>query len=138
VSAPSGPLIRPSGPRRPSRQQIARRRTFAALIVVLIVGLVWFMWPGGDATRQAGGRSPDPADGGGGGGNGNGNGGGKDVPDDAGVIVPGENPIEHVIFLVKENRSFDHYFGRYPGVEGATSGETMDCSTFADAGTVKL
>jgi phospholipase C len=136
VSAPSGPLIRPSGPRRPSRQQIARRRTFAALIVVLIVALVWFMWPGDDATRQAGGRSPAPT--GGGGGNGNGNGGGKDAPDDAGVIVPGENPIEHVIFLVKENRSFDHYFGRYPGVEGATSGETMDCSTFADAGTVKL
>ena len=27
------------------------------------------------------------------------------------------SPIEHVIFLVKENRSFDHYFGKYPGAE---------------------
>ena len=26
--------------------------------------------------------------------------------------------IEHVVFLVQENRSFDHYFGTYPGVRG--------------------
>jgi phospholipase C len=26
--------------------------------------------------------------------------------------------IEHVIFLMMENRSFDHYFGTYPGVRG--------------------
>jgi len=26
--------------------------------------------------------------------------------------------IEHVIFIVQENRSFDHYFGIYPGAEG--------------------
>lgn len=26
--------------------------------------------------------------------------------------------IEHVIFLMQENRSFDHYFGSYPGVTG--------------------
>ncbi|MDQ3963553.1 MAG: hypothetical protein M3277_06535 [Actinomycetota bacterium] len=30
--------------------------------------------------------------------------------------------IEHVVFIIKENRTFDHYFGRYPGVEGARSG----------------
>jgi phospholipase C len=47
------------------------------------------------------------------------------------VIVPGENPIEHVIFLVKENRTFDHYFGSYPGADGATEGGTLNCS---DAG----
>jgi len=27
-------------------------------------------------------------------------------------------PIEHVIVLYEENRSFDHYFGTYPGVNG--------------------
>ena len=32
-------------------------------------------------------------------------------------------PIKHVIFIIKENRSFDHYFGTYPGADGATSGE---------------
>jgi phospholipase C len=32
-------------------------------------------------------------------------------------------PIEHVVFIIKENRTFDHYFGRYPGADGATTGE---------------
>jgi phospholipase C len=35
-------------------------------------------------------------------------------------------PIKHVVFIVKENRSFDNYFGRYPGADGATSGLTSD------------
>ncbi len=26
--------------------------------------------------------------------------------------------IEHVVFLMHENRSFDHYYGTYPGVRG--------------------
>ncbi len=26
--------------------------------------------------------------------------------------------VEHVVFLMQENRSFDHYFGSYPGVRG--------------------
>jgi phospholipase C len=26
--------------------------------------------------------------------------------------------LEHVIFIVQENRSFDHYFGTYPGADG--------------------
>ncbi len=29
--------------------------------------------------------------------------------------------IDHVVFIIKENRSFDHYFGRYPGADGATA-----------------
>ena len=43
------------------------------------------------------------------------------------MIVPGENPIKHVIFMVKENRTFDHYFGTYPGADGATRGKTLKC-----------
>jgi phospholipase C len=31
-------------------------------------------------------------------------------------VVPG--PIEHVVLLMQENRSFDHYFGTMPGVRG--------------------
>ena len=31
-------------------------------------------------------------------------------------------PIKHVVFIIKENRSFDNLFGRYPGADGATSG----------------
>jgi len=30
----------------------------------------------------------------------------------------GLSDIEHVVFVIQENRSFDHYFGRYPGVLG--------------------
>jgi phospholipase C len=26
--------------------------------------------------------------------------------------------VEHIVFLMQENRSFDHYFGTYPGVNG--------------------
>jgi phospholipase C len=37
-----------------------------------------------------------------------------------------ESPIRHVVFIVKENRTFDHYFGRYPGADGATHGFTLD------------
>ncbi len=32
-------------------------------------------------------------------------------------------PIKHVIFVIKENRSFDHMFGRFPGANGVTEGE---------------
>ena len=34
--------------------------------------------------------------------------------------------ITHVVFLVKENRTFDHMFGTFPGADGATSGELCD------------
>ncbi|HVD71343.1 MAG TPA: alkaline phosphatase family protein [Actinomycetota bacterium] len=104
---------------------------FAALVLVLVVGLVWFLWPRGDSSEQAGGQTP-----GGGNHHGGGNGGGHD--NSVGVIVPGQNPIKHVVFMVKENRSFDHYFGKYPGVDGATEGQTMNCATLQGAETVPL
>ncbi len=31
-------------------------------------------------------------------------------------------PIKHVVFIVKENRSFDNLFGRFPGADGVTVG----------------
>jgi phospholipase C len=31
--------------------------------------------------------------------------------------------IKHIVFIIKENRSFDSYFGTFPGANGATSGE---------------
>ena len=34
--------------------------------------------------------------------------------------------IEHVVYLIKENRTFDHMFGRFPGADGATTGLTCD------------
>jgi phospholipase C len=35
-------------------------------------------------------------------------------------------PLEHIVIIHKENRSFDHYFGKYPGANGATQGEMHD------------
>jgi phospholipase C len=35
-------------------------------------------------------------------------------------------PITHIVFLMKENRSFDNYFGRFPGAEGTQFGVLPD------------
>jgi phospholipase C len=35
---------------------------------------------------------------------------------------PTATPIKHVVFIVKENRSFDSLFGRFPGADGTTVG----------------
>jgi len=34
----------------------------------------------------------------------------------------GSGKIQHVVYIMKENRSFDHYFGQFPGANGVTSG----------------
>ncbi|HUY13275.1 MAG TPA: alkaline phosphatase family protein [Terriglobia bacterium] len=36
----------------------------------------------------------------------------------------GINVIQHIVFIIKENRSFDNYFGQFPGADGATTGIT--------------
>jgi phospholipase C len=36
----------------------------------------------------------------------------------------GNGKIKHVVFIMKENRTFDHYFGQFPGADGVTSGLT--------------
>ncbi len=33
-------------------------------------------------------------------------------------LPPGADEIRHVIFVMQENRSFDSYFGTYPGADG--------------------
>jgi phospholipase C len=41
-------------------------------------------------------------------------------------IAPGNasaGNIKHIVFIIKENRSFDEYFGTFPGANGATSGK---------------
>ena len=32
--------------------------------------------------------------------------------------------LKHVVFIVKENRTFDTLFGRFPGADGDTEGRT--------------
>ena len=39
-----------------------------------------------------------------------------------GPAIAGINKISHIVFLIKENRTFDNYFGTFPGANGATTG----------------
>ncbi len=105
-----GPIIRPaSSRRRPTRQQIVRRRAFLVVVLILLAVLVWrFLPSGGNPGSAAGSRTPS----------------GSATP-----INPSTNPIKHVVFIVKENRSFNNYFATYGhGAEGTTTGKTLDCS----------
>src|SRR5262249_34098745 len=34
----------------------------------------------------------------------------------------GMHKVRHIVFIVKENRTFDNYFGTFPGADGATTG----------------
>jgi phospholipase C len=43
--------------------------------------------------------------------------------------LPSRTPIKHVIFVVKENRTFDTFFGKYPGADGATTGTLISGET---------
>ena len=36
------------------------------------------------------------------------------------TVPKGMNRINHIVFLIKENRTFDTYFGTFPGANGAT------------------
>jgi phospholipase C len=42
------------------------------------------------------------------------------------TITLARHKIEHIIFIVKENRTFDHLFGKFPGADGASKGRTCD------------
>lgn len=35
----------------------------------------------------------------------------------------GIRKVKHIVFIVKENRTFDNYFGTYPGADGAVTGQ---------------
>ena len=114
MQQPPGPYLRPASPRRPSRRQLAWRRGSAAAFVVAFLVAAWQFWPssggasGARASHSPTTTSPRPS---------------SPTPAQVG---PG-SPIKHVIFLVKENHSFDNYFGRYPGADGATVGKTLQC-----------
>ncbi|GAC1546407.1 MAG: hypothetical protein NVS3B10_10380 [Polyangiales bacterium] len=38
-------------------------------------------------------------------------------------------PVKHIVFFIKENRTFDNYFGTFPGADGATTAKASDGST---------
>ena len=148
MSVPSGRNSRAPTPRerRLARRRAARRRGFAVLVAVLVVVIAGLAWATGlgDDTDRASGTGGDVTAPTGDGAPGNGNGGetghGGTGPSGGQTIVPGQTPIEHVVFIVKENRTFDNYFATYPGAEGATEGGTIRCDEDGcrDGSVVKL
>jgi phospholipase C len=44
-------------------------------------------------------------------------------PADGAASFPTRFPIKHVVFVIKENRTFDNLFGRFPGADGVTVGK---------------
>ena len=132
MSYTPGPGSRVPVPRsriRFQRRRAARRRGFLIFVVVVVVLTAVMVWAWGRPDGNGGSAvAPSP--------NGAGNGGPppSGPPDGNGdgseptVIVPGETPIEHVVFIVKENRTFNNYFATYPGAEGATRGGTIRCT----------
>ncbi len=54
---------------------------------------------------------------------------GTTPPVDGGPPPDTNYPIKHVIVVVKENHTFDNYFGSFPGAEGTTTYKTSDGMT---------
>jgi phospholipase C len=70
----------------------ARSRTGALVVASALIGTAWAQIADGSDPRSAL-AGPE-------------------------VELEGFENIEHVVFIVQENRSFDHYFGTFPGADG--------------------
>jgi phospholipase C len=94
-----------------------------AALGLLIVIAAWAV--GGDGSGGSDGRAGGAATGPTGG-------GAPSSPSPTSSPSPGvslaDAPIEHVVFIVKENRTFNNYFATYPGAAGATEGGTIRCT----------
>ncbi len=126
----TNPLFRPPASRGQSARHraIRRRRMVLALVVVvaLVAALVAFSdhlpFIGKDSGKTS---ANEPGKGTHRDGNGKASNGSGSA---AAVIAPGKTPIKHIVFLIKENRTFDNYFGLYGhGSDGATEGKTANC-----------
>ncbi|MFN2389893.1 MAG: phospholipase C [Actinomycetota bacterium] len=119
--SPVDPRVVAARRRRARRRMMyRRRRTALALVVLLFVG-------GGFGIKRA---LDDPA------GSELASGGQRQGGPDG--VTPTAPPtevellrkrIKHIVFIIKENRSFDNYFARYPGADGATHGRTSTGKT---------
>jgi phospholipase C len=113
------------GPAFRARKRRTGRNGFLLFLVICLVaigGVIWLRGGKTSAQGHSGGSSPTgsvSASGGSGSPSGN---------SDTGIGQK-NNPIKNVIFIVKENRSFDNYFGSYPGADGATTGVTSTGAT---------
>src|SRR4051812_8845575 len=53
----------------------------------------------------------------------------------ASAAATGIHKIEHVIVIMQENRSFDHYFGTYPGADGIPMSNGVPTACLPDPNT---
>jgi phospholipase C len=100
---------------------LARRRRSAFFLAVFLVvaGTTWALVGGGgdgEGPRAPGAAAGSPSPGGA-------------EPTPGAEEAPEEIPIKHIVFIIKENRTFDNYFARYPGAEGTDSGVTSTGET---------
>jgi phospholipase C len=122
------PPARP--PRAPRRSVGGGFAVFVAVMVLVIGAIVWIR--AGASTASSPGASSSSSGSGGPTSGGTGStGGGSPTASASSTTAPGQpgNPIKHVIFIVKENRSFDNYFGKYPGADGATTAKLSNGQT---------
>ena len=95
-----------------ARRRLVRRRrlSFLALLLALLALVLYetgfLSGSGTPAARGGGEHSASPS-----------------------VSPAPQNPIKHVVFIVKENRTFDNYFGKYPGADGTTVGKLLNGKT---------
>ncbi|MGH2636883.1 MAG: alkaline phosphatase family protein [Actinomycetota bacterium] len=87
------------------------RRGLTALAALLLVGAACSGEEDGGRSSPASGSSLAPES------------TATDAPSPAQSVAPthleqAQEHLEHLIFIVQENRSFDHYFGTFPGAEG--------------------
>ncbi|HEY1655659.1 MAG TPA: alkaline phosphatase family protein [Candidatus Tumulicola sp.] len=57
----------------------------------------------------------------------NGSGSAPGLPQRGGLdrgVSPNTTPVQHIVLMIQENRSFDDFFATYPGADGATTGKT--------------
>ena len=80
----------------PTPRQMLGRVVAGTLAVVLLAAIAGLTWPN---------RRPAPR-----------------PPRVDASRYPTTTPIKHVIFLVKENRTFDQLYGLFPGANGTTTG----------------
>jgi phospholipase C len=112
-----------SSPLRPVRSRGARarmlrrrRRTIAVLVVLALGGVA-----AAQLLRRGEPNLPEPGSG--------------NFPEAAASPSPTATPegkrperipIKHIVFIIKENRTFDNYFARYPGADGTRTGRTSN------------
>ena len=89
---------------------VSRRRPAVTLALALATALA-------ASACTSGGPDPDPSN------IGNTEPGATHPPTVVASGIHTTTPIKHVVFLIKENRSFDNMFGRFPGADGATTAD---------------